>query len=127
MEDRRPPGLVAGSSEQLPLPDGNIRVAPASFAPSPDDGPGYVLAPEPPPAEALSSGIDAVAADGARVHLVHRPEDIPRSDPMPLVLNWGWADHLPSDVVAINSPDAVRIASDQVESLERFGGLAPRT
>ena len=46
---------------------------------------------------------------------------------MPLVLNWGWADPLPADIVALNNPDAVRIASDQVESLRRLGGLAPRT
>ncbi|MHB8509427.1 MAG: ATP-grasp domain-containing protein [Candidatus Dormibacteria bacterium] len=127
MENRRPPGLIAGSSEQRPLPEGQVRVPPASFAPSPDDVPIYILAPESQPSEALSASIDAVAADGARVHLVHRPEDIPRSDPMPLVLNWGWANPLPGDVVAINRPDAVRIASDQVESLQRFGGLAPRT
>jgi hypothetical protein len=127
MESRRPVGLIAGSSDEPPLPEGNVRVPPGSFVPSPDDVPIYILAPDSQPSESLAGSVEAVAADGARVRLVHRPEDIPRDEPMPLVVNWGWAAPLPSDFVALNNPDAVRIASDQVESLRRLGSLAPRT
>jgi len=45
----------------------------------------------------------------------------------PLVLNWGGTDSLPADLIALNRPDAVRIASDQVESLRRLWDLAPPT
>ena len=46
---------------------------------------------------------------------------------MPLVLNWGYREPLPRDVVALNRPEAVRTAADQVESLRRLEELAPRT
>lgn len=45
----------------------------------------------------------------------------------PLVVNWGGRDPLPADLIALNRPDSVRIASDQVESVRRLGELAPRT
>jgi hypothetical protein len=45
----------------------------------------------------------------------------------PLVLNWGRSEGLPDDLIALNRPSAVRIASDQVESIRRLAELAPRT
>jgi glutathione synthase/RimK-type ligase-like ATP-grasp enzyme len=44
-----------------------------------------------------------------------------------LVLNWGSTQTLPDDLVALNQPESVRVASDQVASLARLGELAPRT
>jgi glutathione synthase/RimK-type ligase-like ATP-grasp enzyme len=44
-----------------------------------------------------------------------------------LVLNWGSIQPLPPDIVALNRPEVVRVASDQVESLQRLRELAPRT
>jgi glutathione synthase/RimK-type ligase-like ATP-grasp enzyme len=53
---------------------------------------------------------------------------VPRDGAIPpLVLNWGSAEPMPSDLVALNRPDAVRVSSDQVESIRRLGDLAPRT
>jgi glutathione synthase/RimK-type ligase-like ATP-grasp enzyme len=44
-----------------------------------------------------------------------------------LILNWGSVKPLPQEAVALNQPEAVRVASDQVESLGRLRELAPRT
>ncbi len=55
------------------------------------------------------------------------PSEIPPLEPPPLILNWGSTHALPQGVIALNQPDAVRIASDQVESIRRLAQLAPRT
>ena len=120
-------GLIAGVTENAPAAAGNVRVAALPFVPSADDVPLYVLASPTQPSDALGRSIDAVSAAGARVHLVHDPAEIPRDNPMPLVLNWGCREPLPHDLVALNQPGAVRTAADQVESLRRLGELAPRT
>ena len=125
---RRPPGLVAGSDVQTPQPTGDVRLPAIAFQASPNDVPVYILAPRSLPSDALVRNVEAVAHQGANLHLVHDPSEIPQRDEIPpLVLNWGRSDSLPADLVALNRPDAVRIASDQVESVRRLGELAPRT
>ena len=125
---RRPPGLVAGSDVQTPQPTGDVRLPAIAFQASPNDVPVYILAPRSLPSDALVRNVEAVALQGANLHLVHDPSEIPLRDEIPpLVLNWGRSDSLPADLVALNRPDAVRIASDQVESVRRLGELAPRT
>jgi hypothetical protein len=125
---RRPPGLVAGSDTPPVQPTGDVRLPAVAFQAMPDDVPVYILAPRSLPSDAIQRNVAAVAGQGARLHFVHDPSEIPHSDGMPpLVLNWGGSDALPADLVAINRPEAVRIASDQVESLRRLGELAPRT
>jgi glutathione synthase/RimK-type ligase-like ATP-grasp enzyme len=90
--------------------------------------PVFILAPASIPSDAVASNVDAVTGEGAQLRLVHDASEIPRGgDRLPLVLNWGGSEALPPDVVALNRPEAVRISSDQVESLRRLGGLAPRT
>ncbi len=127
MAQARPRGLIAGTTEETPATSGTVRVPAVAFAPAASDVPLYILASPSQESEGLSRSVEAVAAEGARVHLVQTPSDIPRDDPMPLVLNWGYAEPLPRDVVSLNRPDAVQIASDQVEALRRLGELAPRT
>lgn len=125
---RRPPGLVAGGDPTPTQPTGELRLPPIDFESSPDDAPVYVLAPPSLPSDALARNVQAIADHGANLHLVHDPAEILRSaGTPPLVLNWGASDSLPADLVVLNRPDAVRIASDQVESLRRLGELAPRT
>ena len=125
---RRPPGLVAGSGPAPAQPTGEVRLPPIAFEAAPDDAPVYVLAPPSLPSDALARNIQRVADQGANLHLVHDPAEIPRGSSSPaLVLNWGASDSLPTDLVVLNRPEAVRIASDQVESLRRLGELAPRT
>ena len=126
---RRPPGLVAGSEIPPDQPAGEVQlVPPIAFRTTPEDVPVYILAPRSLPSEALTRNAEAVARQGANLHVVHDPAEIPHQDAMPaLVLNWGRSDSLPADLVALNRPEAVRIASDQVESLRRLGELAPRT
>ena len=125
---RRPPGLVAGSGPALAQPLGDVRLPSIALEAAPDDAPVYVLAPPSLPSEALARNVQAIADQGANLHLVHDSAEIPRGAATPpLVLNWGASDSLPADLVVLNRPDAVRIASDQVESLRRLGELAPRT
>ncbi len=128
---RRPRGLVAGvpgSGRASTQPAGDVRLPPIAFESSPDDAPVYVLAPASLPSDALARNVQAIADQGANLHLVHDPAEIPRGGGAPpLVLNWGASDSLPADLVVLNQPQAVRIASDQVESLRRLGELAPRT
>src|ERR1700737_1434290 len=93
-------GLIAGASENVPAAPGNVRGPTLPFAPTSDDVPLYVLPSPTQPSDALGRSIDAVAATGARVHLVHDPAAIPRDDPMPLVLTWGYQESIPRDVVA---------------------------
>ena len=120
-------GLVAGSEESPPQPAGGVRLREVAFASRPDDAPVYVLAPASIPSESLARRVEAVAAEGAQIRLVHDPAEIPRQGPPPLVLNWGSTQVLPEDLVTLNQPESVRIASDQVASLVRLGELAPRT
>lgn len=125
---RRPPGLVAGSDNPPDQPTGGVRLPAVAFHPNPDDVPVYVLAPRSLPSDALRQNVERVANQGAYLRLVHDASEIPHDAQMPpLVLNWGRSESLPDDLVALNRPDAVRIASDQVESLRRLGELAPRT
>ena len=125
---RRPPGLVAGSDVAPAQPTGDVRLPPIAFQAAPNDVPVYILAPRSLPSDALVRNVEAVAHQGANLHVVHDPSEIPRGQELPpLVLNWGGSDSLPADLVALNRPDAVRIASDQVESVRRLGELAPRT
>ena len=125
---RRPPGLVAGSNLAPTQPTGEVRLPPIAFQPLPSDVPVYILAPRSLPSDAVARNVEAVAHQGANLHLVHEPSEIPRGQVMPpLVLNWGGTDSLPADLISLNRPDAVRVASDQVESLRRLGELAPLT
>ena len=125
---RRAPGLVAGSDVRSEQASGNVRVPGVAFVATPEDVPVYILAPRSLPSGSLATNVDAVAHQGAKLHLVHDTADIPHSaDSPPLVLNWGANESLPADLVALNRPEAVRITSDQVESLRRLGDLAPRT
>jgi hypothetical protein len=125
---RRTPGLVAGTGPVAAQPIGDVRLPTIPFQASPNDAPVYVLAPASLPSDALARNIQAIADRGANLHLVHDPAEIARGiETPPLVLNWGASDSLPADLVVLNRPDAVRIASDQVESLRRLGELAPRT
>jgi len=69
----------------------------------------------------------AEAEADEQIRLVHDPAEIPREGPPPLVLNWGSTQALPGDLVTLNQPESVRVASDQVASLVRLRELAPRT
>jgi hypothetical protein len=120
-------GLVAGSEEPPSQPTGAVRLPEVAFAPRPDDAPVYVLVPASIPSDSLTSRIEAVAGEGAQIRLVHDATEIPREGPPALVLNWGSSQALPDDLVALNQPESVRVASDQVASLARLGDLAPRT
>ncbi len=125
---RRPAGLIAGSDSERPRETGTVRLNQVRFAPSPEDVPVYVLAPASIPSESVARNVESVAGEGARIRLVRDPNEIPRDgERLPLVLNWGGSDNLPTGVVALNRPDSVRISSDQVDSLGRLGELAPRT
>ena len=125
---RRMPGLIAGSENPAPQPTGSVRLTQVDFQPAPGDVPIYILAPASIPSDAVARNVEAVAAEGAQLRLVHDASEIPRSaERLPLVLNWGGSEALPGDLVALNRPESVRISSDQVESLQRLGGLAPRT
>ncbi len=125
---RRPPGLIAGTDSAREQPAGNARVPEVAFRPTAADTPVYVLVPRSIPSEAIARNVEAVAGQGAQLRLVHDAAEIPRDgNPPPLVINWGGSDQLPTDLVALNRPEAVRISSDQVESLRRLGELAPRT
>lgn len=125
---RRPMGLVAGSDDPPNQLAGDVQLPTVAFRATPGDVPVYILAPRSLPSGTLAENVDAVARQGANLRVVHDPSEIPHGGEMPpLVLNWGGSDALPSDLVALNRPEAVRIASDQVESVRRLGELAPRT
>ncbi len=124
---QRPRGLIAGSENPPDQPSGSVRIRQVPFVPSPDDVPVYVLAPASVPSESLAQHVEAVAAQGARLRVVRDISDIPRGDPPALVLNWGSTQALPPGVVALNRPEAVRVSSDQLESVQRLHELAPRT
>jgi hypothetical protein len=121
-------GLVAGGEVARSQPSGDVRLLMVAFHATPDDVPVYIVAPQSIPSEALSRNVEAVANQGANLHLVQDPSEVSHAGPLPpLVLNWGGRDPLPADLVVLNRPEAVRIASDQVESVCRLGDLAPRT
>ena len=118
---------MAGSDIASAQPAGEVQLPPIAFHATPDDVPLYILAPRSLPSEALAQ-LEAVAHQGATLQLVHDPSEIRREGELPpLVLNWGGSDSLPADLIALNRPEAVRMASDHVESVRRLGGLAPRT
>src|SRR5216683_4353561 len=124
---QRPRGLIAGSDQVAEQPDGSVRIHDLAFSPSAEDVPIYVLAPASISSTSLTQHIDEVASQGARIHVVRDPSEIPPTEPPPLILNWGSTQTLPQGVIVLNQPDAVRIASDQVESIRRLAELAPRT
>lgn len=123
----RPHGLIAGSFQAPEQADGSVRIREVGFSPSPQDVPVYILAPKSISSASLAQHVNAAAAQGARMHLVRDSSEIPPTEPPPLILSWGSTQALPQGVVALNQPDAVRIASDQLESLRRLAELAPRT
>ncbi len=127
LASRRPRGLVAGDEELAVQPTGSVRLREEPFAPSSGDVPVYVLVPPSLPADALLRNVQAVSGQGARIRCVRDLAEIPQTENPPLILNWGSTQLMPAEAVALNRPDAVRIASDQVESLERLRELAPRT
>jgi hypothetical protein len=124
---QRPRGLIAGSDQLPDRPVGSVRIRGLAFSPSAEDVPIYVLAPASISSTSLTQHVDEVASQGARIHVVRDPSEIPPTEPPPLILNWGSTQTLPQGVIALNQPDAVRIASDQVESIRRLAELAPRT
>ena len=124
---QRPRGLIAGSDQVLDRPAGSVRINDLAFSPSAEDVPIYVLAPASISSTSLTQHVDEVASQGARIHVVRDSSEIPATEPPPLILNWGSTHTLPQGVIALNEPDAVRIASDQVESIRRLAELAPRT
>ena len=124
---RRPRGLIA-RAEQAPETGGSmtVRLTAAPFAPASDDAPLYLLAPTSLPSSALATNVEAVALQGAKLRLVHDVAEIPHDEPA-LVLNWGGLGDLRSRHVVLNRPEAVRVSSDQLESLRALRELAPRT
>jgi hypothetical protein len=123
----RPRGLIAGSDQVPEQPDGTVRIRDLAFSPSPQDVPIYILAPASIASGSLTQHVSEVASQGARIHVVRDASEIPSTEPPPLILNWGSTHTLPQGAIALNQPDAVRIASDQVESIRRLAELAPRT
>jgi hypothetical protein len=124
---QRPRGLIAGSDQVPEQPDGSVRIRDLAFSPSPLDVPIYILAPASVASGSLTQHVSEVSSQGARIHVVRDASEIPPTEPPPLILNWGSTHTLPQGAIALNQPDAVRIASDQVESIRRLGQLAPRT
>jgi len=124
---QRPRGLIAGEGSQPQVQPGSERVADLEFNPSSQDIPLYVLAPSSIPSEALTANVGALREAGAQISLIHDAADIPSDGVPALVLNWGSNQPLPAGMVVLNSPESVRVASDQVESLRRLRELAPRT
>jgi hypothetical protein len=123
---QRPRGLIAGSDQVPEQPEGRVRIRDLAFSPSPHDVPIYILAPASIASGSLTQHVSEVASQGARIHVVRDASEIP-TEPPPLILNWGSTHTLPQGVIALNQPDAVRITSDQVESIRRLAQLAPRT
>ncbi len=124
---QRPRGLIAGSEQVTDQPAGRVRIRDLAFSPSAEDVPVYILAPASISSGSLTQHINEVASQGARIHAVRDPSEIPPTEPPPLILNWGSTQALPEGVIALNQPEAVRVASDQVESIRRLAELAPRT
>ena len=124
---QRPHGLIAGEGDAPQMQPGSERVGDLAFNPSPQDVALYVLTPSSIPSEALAANVAALREAGAQISVVHDQTEIPRGEIPPLVLNWGSNQPLPAGMVVLNSPDSVRIAADQVESLRRLKELAPRT
>jgi len=124
---QRPRGLIAGTEQERAQPTGSVLIREATFEPSSQDVPVYILAPSSIPSDEMRRHVGAIAAQGARISVVRDPREIGHDDLPPLILNWGSVQALPQDAVALNPPEAVRVASDQVESLRRLGALAPRT
>ena len=124
---QRPRGLIAGSDQVSEQPSGSVRIRDLAFSPSPQDVPIYILAPASISSGSLIQHVSEVASQGARFHVVRDASELPPTEPPPLILNWGSTHTLPQGVTALNQPDAVRIASDQVESVRRLAQLAPRT
>ncbi len=122
----RPGGLVAGQGQAPQMDERQVRLPQPEFRPGADDAPLYLVAPASLPSEALSAHVTEVAAAGANLHLVRDAGEIPSNQPA-LVLNWGGNSQLPGHLVVLNQPEAVRVSSDQVESLGRLGELGPRT
>jgi len=127
LAQQRPPGLIAGEGDQPQAQEGAERIANPGFNPSSEDVPLYVLAPRSIPSDALAANIESLRQTGAEINLVHDAADIPHGELPSLVLNWGSTQPVPAGLVVLNSPDSVRVASDQVESLRRLRELAPRT
>lgn len=124
---QRPHGLIAGSEEAREQPRGSVRIRTLPFAPSADDVPVYVLAPASIASGSLVQHVEEVVAQGAQIRVVRDSGEIPQAETPPLVVNWGSTQALPQGIVALNQPEAVRVASDQVESIQRLRELAPRT
>src|SRR5205807_2941822 len=74
---RRPPGLVGGSNQAPIQLTGEVRLPPTAFQPSPNDVPVYILAPRSLPSDAVARNVEAVAHQGANLHLVHEASEIP--------------------------------------------------
>jgi len=123
---RRPRGLIAGESESVQADAATFRVPEAPFTPGVEDAPVYVLVPVSIPSNALARNVEAVAAEGAALHLVHDIAEVPRDRPA-LILNWGGSERMQDGLVVLNRPEAVRISSDQLASLRCLRELAPRT
>src|ERR1700682_283419 len=115
----RPRGLIAGSDQVPEQPDGTVRIRDLAFSPSPQDAPIYILAPASIASGSLTQHVSEVASQGARIQVVRDASEIPPTAPPPLILNWGSTHTLPQGVIALNQPDAVRIASDLVQSIRR--------
>jgi hypothetical protein len=92
---RRPRGLIAGDGESVQAGAATVRVADAPFAPSAEDAPLFVLPPASLQSDALARNVEAVAAEGAALHLVRDASDVPRDRPA-LVLNWGGSAQAPT-------------------------------
>src|SRR5258708_9320635 len=111
---RGPPGLVAGSDVAPAQPTGDVRLPPIAFQAAPNDVPVYILAPRSLPSDALVRNVEAVAHQGANLHVVHDPSEIPRGHELPpLVLNWGGSDSLPADPVARSGEHTSELQSPQ--------------
>ena len=123
---RRRRGLIAGDGEPVQADAAVVGVPEVPFRPGVEDAPVYVLAPASIPSDALARNVEAVAAAGAALRLVHDIADVPIDRPA-LILNWGSSERMPDGLVVLNRPEAVRISSDQRASLGCLGELAPRT
>src|SRR5205823_6158886 len=103
---QRVPGLIAGSETPPDQPAGNERIREGAFRPTAQDVPVYILAPRSIPSESVARNVEAVAGQGARLHLVHDAADVPRDGAVPpLVLNWGSAEPIAADLIALNRPE----------------------
>jgi hypothetical protein len=127
MQERRPHGLICGTGEQPHQGSGAVRVSGPEFSMQQDDVPIVLLVPETTPHDQLATHIEELRVRGAQIRVATDPGEVPTDGPPSLVINWGSDRTLPQDVVALNRPEAVRTASDQVECLRRLGELAPRT